>query len=882
MSNNNDYSDENIAENRETEDNRSGGIYFGSQAIVQGDVIGGNKYDIRFYALSSNPRGSRVSWGKFRQETKSNHEEPYKFLSYYDITDADIFYGREVVSDLLVAKILRHKLVLINGKSGSGKTSLINAGIIPRLAEQGYFTVVFRDYGYPTDIIKVGIENLENVNLDLKNCHTLPEVILKLRSDAKRPIAIFLDQFERFFINLELSQQSQFIQEFSECLNTFNAQEISLIISVRQDFYGNLGEFWKVSPEFNTESYQYYLEPLNRDEALDAIKKPLQLLYPNIVYDPDFLETQLLPHLIKKTGEKTSQQVEPVHLQIVCNRLFDEVRIRNQQKLLDGETLIIKESLYQELGGVQGILNGYVDSILDQFTSQEREEAKSILKQMVTGQGTRAFKSSIELTTQLTISKEEVEKILEKLDRGRLIESIPSERKYSLTHEYLVQKVNQWYDIRELELKKAKELFERSLTNWKLYKSLIPREQFKAIRKFKANLNLDSEGEKLYHRSSLVYNGVNCLIGLAFLGLFTITQDILFHRFYLIPREIGRVIIESTKGKLLNSDTKVFSIGKDGSKKQVNLGWGFHQNIKLPKGLYYVEMKYGKYIVKHPVRIDGYQNYTNPVVIKIPTHKLSSDLVKNMAFVPKGEFLIGNPQEETTQKQVVIDSFYIDKYEVTNAEYTKFLEEIAVNPKSYQTFYNGQPELKRDKQGHEPGGWKTRLYGKYSGTDKSPVITVDWYDAFAYCAWQGKRLPTVLEWEKAASGKDEVGKPKKYAYPWGNETDFTKANTIDKWKWIDLDERRVEDVGQYPAGAGFYGVFDLTGNAFEWVDSWYVEPLINTNLTATNSGYRQQALKGGSFGQEQFFFPVYQTIWYDAGHRDVQYGFRCAISKSGN
>ncbi|MGB5635842.1 MAG: hypothetical protein WBM86_24095, partial [Waterburya sp.] len=390
-------------------DNRSSEIFFGDQTVVQGDVVGGNKYEVRFYALSSSPSGGQAIWNRYRQESQFTSKEPYKFLSYYDTLDADIFYGREVVSDLLVSKISNHKLLLINGKSGSGKTSLINAGIIPRLTERGYFTIIFRDYGYPTDIIKSGIDSLENVNIDLSGSRTLTEILHKTHIDAKRPIAIFLDQFERFFLNLHVHQQAQFIQEFSECLNSIKAQEIAIIISVRQDFYGNLGEFWKASPEFNTESYQHYLESLSHSEALDAIKKPLQRLYPNIIYDPDFLENQLLPHLLKNTEKTSNLQVEPVHLQIVCNRLFDEVRTRHRQKLEAGESIIIKESLYQELGGVQGILQGYVDSILVQFTPKEREEAKSILKQMVTGQGTRAFRSLSEIKTQLEITEDEIE-----------------------------------------------------------------------------------------------------------------------------------------------------------------------------------------------------------------------------------------------------------------------------------------------------------------------------------------------------------------------------------------------------------------------------------------------------------------------------------------
>lgn len=543
--------------------NQSTSISFGDQAIVRGDVVGGNKYEIKFYALSS----TSVSWSQYRQEDRPSQEDPYKFLSYYDTTDADIFYGREVVSDLLVAKISSHKLVLINGKSASGKTSLINAGIIPRLVERGYFTIVFRDYGYPTDLIKEGINNLENVNIDLSHCQTMAEVLNQVRHESKRPLAIFLDQFERFFLNLPEQQRPKFTQEFGECLNQIQASSITFIISIRQDFYGNLGEFWETSPEFNTESYFYYLKPLNKSEALSAIKKPLQRLYPNIIYHPDLLENQLLPQLLKGINEESPEQVEPVHLQIVCNRLFDEARTRYQEQLQAGETVIIEENLYQELGGVKGILQGYVDVILDQFLPQEREEAKLILKQMVTSQGTRAFKSLTEISQQIGNAQTEIEAVLERLDRSRLIETIPGEKKYSLTHEYLVQKVNKWYDIKELEIKKAQELFERCFANWKVYRHLIPVNQFKEIEPFKANLDLDSEKEKLLQHSLWRYYSDRGLKGLIVL-LFSVISVYLIR---VIPNDIGRLKVESIQGENLNHATRVLSVEKDGNVKEVSI-----------------------------------------------------------------------------------------------------------------------------------------------------------------------------------------------------------------------------------------------------------------------------------------------------------------------
>ena len=122
--------------------------------------------------------------------------------------------------------------------------------------------MVFRDYGYPTDVIKNGLTSLKNINLDLSNCQSLLECLQATRQQIKRPIVIFFDQFERFFLNLKSSEERQrFVREFAECLRNMNALEMNFFIAIRQDFYGNLGEFWRES-EFNTESYPHYLETL--------------------------------------------------------------------------------------------------------------------------------------------------------------------------------------------------------------------------------------------------------------------------------------------------------------------------------------------------------------------------------------------------------------------------------------------------------------------------------------------------------------------------------------------------------------------------------------------------------------------------------------------
>src|SRR6478735_6500509 len=113
-----------------------------------------------------------------------------------------------------------------------------------------------------------------------------------------------------------------------------------------------------------------------------------------------------------------------------------------------------------------------------------------------------------------------------------------------------------------------------------------------------------------------------------------------------------------------------------------------------------------------------------------------------MAPVPAGEFTMGSAagdSDEQPEHKVYVDSFSMDKYEVTVGQYAAFLQAKGIDP---------------------PSDWKTMNRSEHQ---KRPVANVDWADAFAFCKWAGKRLPTEAEWEKAARGTDDR------LYPWGDE-----------------------------------------------------------------------------------------------------------------
>ncbi len=163
----------------------------------------------------------------------------------------------------------------------------------------------------------------------------------------------------------------------------------------------------------------------------------------------------------------------------------------------------------------------------------------------------------------------------------------------------------------------------------------------------------------------------------------------------------------------------------------------------------------------------------------------------DMVFVPAGEFLMGSSDwdpihlEQFPQHTVYLDAFWIDKTEVTNAQYQRCVS----------TGVCGQSR---------------NVNSSNLNAGDQPVAGVSWHDAAAYCGWIGRRLPTEAEWEKAARGTD--GR----IYPWGNgEPTCSLAN----YSFCAGDHTEV--VGSHPAGASPYGALDMAGSVWEWVADWY-------------------------------------------------------------
>jgi len=181
-----------------------------------------------------------------------------------------------------------------------------------------------------------------------------------------------------------------------------------------------------------------------------------------------------------------------------------------------------------------------------------------------------------------------------------------------------------------------------------------------------------------------------------------------------------------------------------------------------------------------------------------------------MVLIQAGDFWMGSETGNDDEKpvhRVSLDAFYIDKYEVTNAQFAVFL-----NAKGNQV-EGSVPWLEENDWVNvlQIGGtWQAR-----EGFADHPVIWVSWYGAQAYCTWRGVRLPTEAEWEKAARGGLEGT-----LYPWGDELAVCDKDAPNSAQFGDC-EGDTAPVGSFTPNG--YGLYDMAGNAWEWVYDWHDE-----------------------------------------------------------
>lgn len=253
---------------------------------------------------------------------------------------------------------------------------------------------------------------------------------------------------------------------------------------------------------------------------------------------------------------------------------------------------------------------------------------------------------------------------------------------------------------------------------------------------------------------------------------------------------------------------------------------------------------------------------TNPVEQKAVREIDGMEMIE----IPQGEVWIGCNEsnnagfacmaDELPLHQVLVDGFWIDKYEVSNAQFALCVQAGVCEQPYYQRSATRQDY--------------------YANPDFSdyPRVAVSWLEAQAYCQWAGGRLPTEAEWVRAARGDDQR------VYPWGDE-----LPTCDLTNTLDENTGRLcvgdtAPVGSYPLGASPFGVMDLAGNVWEWNADWYHKDYYSFSPRENPQGPGMggtRVVHGGGFDYGWERSRIAYTSDHDPREHKIGFGFRCVM-----
>ncbi|MCX6032018.1 MAG: SIR2 family protein [Chloroflexi bacterium] len=398
---------------------------------------------------------------------------PYKGLRYYEDDDAALFFGRDADTYYLLNQVRGNRLTILTGPSGAGKSSLLYAGVVPYLKQDGLKVAKSRLFGEPLHLsVNRSVYELAPDILPGPTDERLPDYLDNACKLLGQEIVLIIDQFEELFARPLTNQtREDFLDQLMAIVRN-RLLPVHVVLSLRSDWVHHLHVLARWLPEFS--SYQVPIERLNRNQARQAIISPLESL--GIPYEEQLVD-RIIDDLVQTArddprmqGDTTLQDViDPPQLQLVCDALYEPGSLTG----LDSQT-------YKARDGARGILKRYLHRKLATY-GPDQEFAERALIALIGPNNTKEARTSEQIQLEVT-EPAAAERVLARLVQDRLVRPDVREHKvyYELAHEYLVGEIELTPEV--LNRKRAQYWLQQGADEWFQHRgALLSEDQFRII-----------------------------------------------------------------------------------------------------------------------------------------------------------------------------------------------------------------------------------------------------------------------------------------------------------------------------------------------------------------------------------------------------------------
>jgi eukaryotic-like serine/threonine-protein kinase len=772
---------------------------------------------------------------------------PFRQLAPLTEDDHARLHGREADLATITQHALYRRSVIYTAPSGTGKTSMLRAGLVPRLDALGVRTVYLRCRAESSAALAAAIWRAAAAAIiaEPRPEITIAEAIARWHRHHGGKLVLILDQIEVALGDGELVRDALGFAAWPR------DADVAVVLSIRED---HLARLLAHAQPIEQEIPVVRLPPLGLDGARAAILGPLAEA--RLAIEPELLDA-LLADLQRAAaaigpalGWGTAAAVFPPHLQLVCSVLHDK---------LGPSEATLTLARYRELGGFDAIVGEHLERVLETKLADGNDQiARALFVELVSPSQERTMRPEAELIA-IVGDAARVTGVLEVLRAHGLVVAVRGDAgapAWELAHDSLVPRVRAWLDARDLARRAAVEVMRYHLRRSRVdAPSLLSRGELREVSRHLAAIDaLEAEWQRrttaeawsptrliarsrqVVRRTTVAVASLACAIaGLLGVGLYRGRVEAVRQ-----AHDLGRVELQLVAFDWDPIQQRVVPVAPDA----VTLSWALHQWVSegdpgpplavddVVRGvrswgdgahIEHIEARGGRAFLVIgrgacapsvvPLReLPGYGKRALETVLRIPVPTCAASEADTLE-IPGGTFIyggVGDPpapgiEREPAQRhgqRLSLAGYRIDRTEVTNAAFAVFgalvkHTDIAV------PVYPMSPEL------------------AHAGEPRKPVTGISWRVAQAYCRYLGKDLPTSQQWVMAMRGGERLadGTPNpspRRNLPWAVADDLPRARLNDQR----ADRLRgVADVGTHPGDVSPYGVLDLAGNAQEWTAS---------------------------------------------------------------